>query len=67
MGKMYSNNGAMPKGVGSVLAKNDGEMRVREISNGFIVTESWQEKPKKGKDWGEHKSKDTYYEKNPFK
>ena len=74
--KVYSNNGPMPKKVGSALAKNDGEIRIREISNGFIVTESWKE-TKKGKVKGygdevpsndyEYKNKDTYYEKNPFK
>lgn len=64
---VYSNNGPMPKEAKSALAKNDGEIRIREISNGYIVTESWQEKPKKGKDWGEHKSIETYYKENPFK
>ena len=65
--EVYSNDGPMPKKVGSALAKNDGEIRIREISNGFIVKESWQEKPKKGKDYGEYKDKETYYKENPFK
>lgn len=78
---VYSNNGSMPKEVGKVLSKNDGEMRIREISNGFIVTESWKEMKKgmkdkyKGKNKGmemayddyEYKTKDTYYKENPFK
>ena len=72
--KMTANNN---KKVGSKLAKYGGEVRVREISNGWIVKEEWKEM-KSGKkmvkdmdmdmNYGDytHKSEETYYEKNPF-
>lgn len=65
------------KVVGSNLAKYGGEVRVREISNGWIVKEEWKEM-KPGKKMTKnmdmdmnyndyiHKSEETFHEKNPF-
>jgi len=69
--KVKANNG---KVVGSKLAKNGGEVRVRKISNGWVLTESWEEKRErkgsgnKGEVYSdtEYKSEETYLEKNPF-
>ena len=61
-----ANNG---KVIGSKLAKNGGEVRIKKISNGWIVTESWEEKQKADKSGyvgTNYKNEDTYFEKNPF-
>ena len=64
--KITANNG---KHIGSKLAKNGGEVRIKKISNGWILTESWEEKKPKDKSgyaMTDYKSEETYFEKNPF-
>lgn len=66
MAKLRSNNGKI---VGSKLAKNGGEVRIKKITNGWILTESWEEKKKADKTGyvgTDYKSEETYFEKNPF-
>ena len=33
---------------------------IREIENGYMVSRSWHEKPKKGKDFGDYKSEEFF-------
>jgi hypothetical protein len=47
--------------VGSALGKKDGRANVKEISNGYIVSESFTDKS------GKYVDKETYYKENPFK
>lgn len=76
-GYKMSMAGNNDKVVGHKLAKYGGEIRVRKISNGWIVKEEWKEM-KSGKkmvkdmdmemNYGDynHKSEETFHEKNPF-
>ncbi len=48
------------KKIGDSLKKNEGSASVRKISNGFVISESFEEKN------GNFHHKETFSETNPF-
>jgi hypothetical protein len=65
--KIYSNKQSKP--TKSKVASSSGEkervrMEVEKISNGYILTKSWEEKNKQG--YTDYKSVKEYHKENPI-